>query len=89
MYLEHLRRKKINSLKQFIEEILESTKHFPKTSMNNEESFPKISIELNILNDVYLGYCTKNGYKPRIIEEEMSLFEDYNLEVISRIDKTT
>jgi hypothetical protein len=89
LYFEHLRRKNMNSFRVFLEEVYESGKHFSKTKMENEEFFRSVSIEIASLNDIYLAYCTKNGYKPRLIDEETKILEEYRMEVINKIDKST
>jgi 16S rRNA A1518/A1519 N6-dimethyltransferase RsmA/KsgA/DIM1 with predicted DNA glycosylase/AP lyase activity len=73
IYFNHMRRLRANSFREFLEDMLESPKHFTNTKMENEEFFKAVSINQSQLIDIYYAYCTKQGYRPRSIDEELNL----------------
>jgi hypothetical protein len=89
LYFDHMRRLRVNSFKEFLEDMLESPKHFTNTKMENEEFFKAVSINQSQLIDIYYSYCTKKGYRPRPIDEELNLLQMYKLERVYKIDKST
>ena len=89
LYLEHLRRNRANSFKLFLNSIYESPAHFPKWKLVSENFWPSISVRMDLLEAKYLEFCTKEGLKPRPIEEENQIIRDFNLSLEWKIDTST
>jgi hypothetical protein len=89
LYLEHLRRQRTNSFREFLNNIYQSAPHFPKWKLNNAASWKTISVRIDKLEPMYLEFCTKGGYKPKDIEEEQQVLMEYNLKLDYRIDNST
>ena len=89
LYLEHLRRNRANSFKLFLNSIFESPAHFPKWKLVSESFWPSISVRMDLLEARYLEFCTKEGLKPRPIEEETQIIRDFNLNLEWKIDTST
>jgi hypothetical protein len=89
LYLEHLRRQRADSFKAFLNSIYESPSHFPKWKLVSENFFNTISVRLDLLQPKYLEYCTKEGLKPRHIEDEIATIDEFNLWIEWRIDTST
>ena len=89
LYLEHLRRNRANSFKVFLNSIYESPGHFPKWKLVSENFWPSISVRMDLLEARYLEFCTKEGLKPKPIEEETEILRDFNLSIDWKIDTST
>ena len=89
LYLEHLRRMRTNSFKFFLNSIYESPPHFPKWKLVSDNFFKSISVRLDLLQPRYLEYCTKEGLKPRAIDEEVAIIDEFNLRLEYKIDTST
>jgi hypothetical protein len=89
LYLEHLRRNRTNSFKSFLNQIYESAPHFPEWKLKNASFYKYTSIRLDLLEPVYLEFCTKEGLKPKTIEEELKILNEFNLKLEWKIDNTT
>ena len=89
LYLEHVRRQRSNSFREFLNSIYESAAHFPKWKLASEGSWRSTSIRLDLLQPSYLEFCTKEGLKPRQIEEEIPIIKEFNLKLEYKIDTST
>ena len=89
LYLEHLRRTRANSFKMFLGSVYESASRFPKWKLGSENFFDKVSVRLDLLESNYLEYCTKEGLKPRNIEDEETVIKEFNLRLEWKIDTST
>jgi len=89
LYLEHLRRLRANSFKMFLNSVYESPSYFPKWKLVSENFFNNVSVRLDLLEAKYLEYCTKEGLKPRSIEDEEQVIRDFNLRLEWKIDTST
>ena len=89
LYLEHLRRNRTNSFKLFLNSIYESPAHFPKWKLASENFWSSISVRMDLLEARYLEFCTKEGVKPKPIEEETQVMKDFNLSLEWKIDTST
>lgn len=89
LYLEHLRRNRANSFKMFLTSVYESASHFPKWKLVSEAFFNTVSVRMDLLESKYLEYCTKEGLKPRNMEEEQQVIREFNLRLEYKIDTST
>ena len=89
LYLEHLRRQRSNSFREFLNSIFESAAHFPQWKLVSEGSRRSTSIRLDLLQPSYLEFCTKEGLKPKQIEEEVNVIKEFNLRLDYKIDTST
>ena len=89
LYIDYLIRSKSNSLREFLNSIYESASHFKKSKLSSESYLNNISTRIDLLTNKYIEFWTKEGYKPRQIEEEIELLKEYNLEIYIRSDSFT
>ena len=89
LYVDKMRRSKTNSFKMFIESIFESFTHFPEWKLSADKYFSTVSTRLDLIKIKYIEYCTKEGVKPKEIEKEDKILNEFNLEIELRSDGTT
>ena len=89
LYVDKVRRSKTNSFKMFIESIFESYTHFPEWKLSADKYFSTVSTRLDLIKIKYIEYCTKEGVKPKEIEKEDNILNEFNLEIELRSDGTT
>ena len=89
LYVDKVRRSKTNSFKMFIESIFESYTHFPEWKVSADKYFSTVSTRLDLIKIKYIEYCTKEGVKPKEIEKEDNILNEFNLEIELRSDGTT
>ena len=90
LYVDHIMRKRTNSLKMFMNTIVVSPFHFPKSQFSSfEDKKENISIPVRDLQNKYEEFCTKYGFTSKMIEECESTLNTFNLSLEWRHDITT
>ena len=89
LYLDYFQRSRSNSFRMFLKSVYESPSHFPEYKMTSESYYKDISTRIDLLKRKYIEFWTKEGYKPRQIEEETEILKEYNLEIDTRNDSST
>ena len=89
IYIDYLLRSWANSFKEFLKEIYESPRHFPKWRLQSSDSWKNISVRLDILKSKYIEYCTKEGYKPLEIDKQKDTIKSFNLKIKWKMDSNT
>ena len=56
IYIDYIQRSWANSFKEFLKEIYESPRHFPKWRLQSSDSWKSISVRLDILKSKYREY---------------------------------
>ena len=59
---------------------------FQNGSLHLRTSGSSISVRMDLLEARYLEFCTKEGVKPKPIEEETQVMKDFNLSLEWKID---
>lgn len=81
LFFDYLNRSRVNSLRKFIRSITPGSSDFRKLKDDSENYLDQTSIRLDILEPIYLNFCTKYGLKPKRIDEEHKLLKRYNLKL--------
>ena len=89
LYIDYFQRSRSNSLRMFLKSIYESPSHFPEYKLSSEVYYKEVSTRIDLLKSKYIEFWTKEGYKPRLIEEEAELLKEYNIELDIRSDSST
>ena len=89
IYVDYIQRSWANSFREFLKEIYESPRHFPKWKLQSSDSWKSVSVRLDILKNRYREYCTKEGYKPQEIEKQKYTIKEFKLKIKWKMDSTT
>ena len=89
LYIDYLRRINANSFRLFLNSIYESEVHFIEYKLSSEQYYMDVSTRIDLLNRKYIEYWTKEGLRPRLIEKEKELLNEFNLELEFKSDSST
>ena len=90
LYMDHMWRKFQDSATAFINCILLSKLHFPRSVHSSfKEDATKTSVLLRNFLNSYEEFCTKFGFQPRIIAECESVLNKFQLKIEWRRDAST
>ena len=89
LYIDYLRRINANSFRMFLNSIYESDVHFTEYKLSSDQCYMEVSTRIDLLNNKYIEYWTKEGLRPRQIKEEERILKEFNLELEFKSDSST